>query len=233
MKRFYKDVTVTETADGFGVALDGKALRSPRKHKLVLPTRALAEALAAEWAEQGEKLATDAMRLMILVSTAIDHVAAQPGKVAAEAAKYAGTDLLCYRAEGPDSLVERERALWQKLLDWATDRFDAPLRVTAGVVPIDQPADSLKALRAVLDGLDAMTLGGVAALTSSCGSLILALAVWDGRLDAAAACEAALLHESFQTERWGEDAEAMVRRRRLEADIRAGARFLALLREAG
>lgn len=233
MKRFYKDVTVTEAADGFGVALDGKALRSPAKRPLVLPTRALAEALAAEWAEQGEALATEAMRLMTLVGTAIDHVAAQPDKVAQQAAKYAGTDLLCYRAERPDSLVQRERAVWQPLLDWATDRFDAPLRVTAGIVPVEQPADSLKALRAVLDGLDPLTLAGVAELTSSCGSLILALAVWDDRLDAAGACAAALLHENFQIERWGEDAEAMARRRQLEADIHAGGRFLALLRAEG
>ncbi len=170
------------------------------------------------------------MKLMALISTSIDLVADKRAEVAAEAATYAATDLLCYRAETPDRLVQRERAVWQPLLDWATDRFDAPLRVTAGVVPIEQPADSLKALRAVLDGFDILTLAGVADLTAACGSLILALAVWDGRLDAAGAYEATLLDESFQNERWGEDREAMVRRRRLEADIQAGALFLALLR---
>jgi chaperone required for assembly of F1-ATPase len=230
MKRFYKTVTVTESADGFGVALDDKTLRSPAKRALNLPSRALAEALAAEWDGQGEEIRPGTMKLMALVSTSIDLVADKRAEVAAEAASYAGTDLLCYRAEAPESLVQRERAMWQPLLDWATDRFDAPLRVTAGIVPIEQPADSLKALRAVLDGFDPLTLAAVADLTAACGSLILALAVWDGRLDAAGAYEATLLDESFQNERWGEDAEAMVRRRRLEADIQAGALFLALLR---
>jgi chaperone required for assembly of F1-ATPase len=230
MKRFYVDVTVTESSDGFGMALDGKELRSPAKRPLALPTRALAEALAMEWAAQGEAIRPDTMKLMALVSTARDLVAEQPAAIAAEAASYAATDLLCYRAEYPQSLVRRELLLWQPLLDWAANRFDAPLLVTAGVVPIEQPAGSLKALRLVLDGLDPFTLAAIADLTASCGSLILALALWDGRLDAAGAFEAAVLDERFQNERWGEDAEALVRRRRLEADIQTGARFLALLR---
>jgi chaperone required for assembly of F1-ATPase len=232
MKRFYKTVTVTEGAEGFGVALDGKTLRSPAKRALTLPTRPLAEALAEEWRSQEEEIRPDAMKLMALVSTAVDIVADKREQVAAEAANYAETDLLCYRAEDPETLVQRERALWQPLLDWATDRFDAPLRVTAGIMPVEQPAASLRALRAALDALDPLTLTGVADLTAACGSLVLALAVWDGRLDAAGAYEATLLDESFQNERWGADAEALERRRRLEADIRAGARFLALLRKA-
>lgn len=230
MKRFYQTVAVTEGDDGFGVTLDGKTLRSPGKAALALPSRALAAAVAAEWDAQGEAIKPDTMPLMALASTAIDLPAGKRDVVAAEAANYAGTDLLCYRAERPDSLVERERAVWQPLLDWAADRFDAPLRVTAGIVPVEQPADSLKALRAVLDGLDVPTLVAVADLTSCCGSLILALAIWDGRLDAAGAVAATELDEAHQNERWGEDAEALVRRRRVERDIRAGADFLRLLR---
>jgi chaperone required for assembly of F1-ATPase len=233
MKRFYQTVAVTEDAAGFGITLDGKTLRSPGKNALGLPTRALAEAVAAEWQEQGKEIKPDTMPLMALASTAIDLPAEKRDAVAAEAAKYAGTDLLCYRADAPDSLVQRERAAWQPLLDWAADRFDAPLRVTTGIVPVEQPADSLQALRAVLDGMDGPTLIGVVDLTGCCGSLILALALWDGRLDAAGAFEAVVLDESYQNERWGEDAEAMVRRRRLERDIRAGAEFLRLLRSEG
>ena len=233
MKRFYRDVTVTSAADGFGVALDGKELRSPAKRALTLPTRALAEALAAEWAGQGEEIRPDTMKLMALISTARDLVASKPAEIADEAARYAATDLLCYRAEHPQNLVRRENLLWQPLIDWAANRFDAPLLVTAGIVPIEQPASSLKALRLVLDGLDPFTLAAIADLTASCGSLILALALWDGRLDAAGAFEAAVLDENFQNESWGEDAEAMVRRHGLEADIQAGARFLGLLRAGG
>jgi chaperone required for assembly of F1-ATPase len=230
MKRFYTNITVTEQRDGFGVALDGKELRSPARRALALPTWALAEAVAAEWAAQGEDIRPDTMKLMALVSTARDLVAENPAAVAAEIAKYAATDLLCYRAEYPASLVRRETLLWQPLLDWAARRFGARLRATAGIVPIDQPADSLAALRAVLDGLDPFTLAAIADLTACCGSLILALALWDGRLDAPGAYEAAQLDESFQNESWGEDAEAAVRQRRLKDDIAAGARFLALLR---
>ncbi|MEA2755185.1 MAG: hypothetical protein QOJ54_1474 [Aliidongia sp.] len=230
MKRFYTNITVTEQRDGFGVALDGKELRSPARRALALPTRALAEALAAEWAGQGEEIRPDTMKLMALVSTARDLVAEKPAEIAAETAKYAATDLLCYRAEYPPSLVRRENLLWQPLLDWAALRFDAPLHATAGIVPIDQPAASLAALRAVLDGLDPFTLAAIADLTACCGSLILALALWDGRLDAAGAYEAALLDESFQNERWGEDAEAVVRQCRLKENVDAGVRFLALLR---
>jgi chaperone required for assembly of F1-ATPase len=230
MKRFYTNIAVTEQPDGFGVTLDGKELRSPARRALALPTRALAEALAAEWAAQGAEIRPDTMRLMALVSTARDLVAERPAAVAAETAKYAATDLLCYRAEYPASLVRRENLLWQPLLDWAALRFDAPLRVTAGIVPIDQPEASLNALRAVLDGLDPFTLAAIADLTACCGSLILALALWEGKLDAAGAYEAALLDESFQNERWGEDAEAAMRQGRLRDDIEAGVRFLALVR---
>jgi chaperone required for assembly of F1-ATPase len=230
MKRFYRDVTVSDLPGGFGLALDGKVLRTPARRALLLPTRALAEALAAEWADQGEDIRPDTMRLVALANTAFDLVADKSAEVADEAARYAGTDLLCYRAVAPESLVRREWTLWQPLLDWAADRFDAPLRVTAGIVPIEQPADSLKALRLVLDELDPLTLAAVADLTAACGSLILALALWDGRLDAAGAYEAAVLDENFQNERWGVDEEAMIRRHRLEADIQAGARFFALLR---
>lgn len=232
MKRFYQTVAVTEGSEGFGITLDGKTLRSPGKQPLNLPTRALAAAVAAEWEAQGEAIKPDTMPLMALASTAIDLPAGKREIVAADAANYAGTDLLCYRAERPESLVQRERAVWQPLLDWVTDRFDAPLRATAGIVPVEQPADSLKALRAVLDGLDTLTLVGVADLTACCGSLVLALALWDGRIDAAGAIAATELDESYQNERWGVDAEALVRRRRVERDIHAGADFLRLLRAA-
>ena len=230
MKRFYTDVTVIERPGGFAVGLDGQELRSPAKRALALPGRALAEAVAAEWAAQGPEIRPDTMKLMALVSTARDLVADKPAEIAAQTAKYAATDLLCYRALYPESLVRREHALWQPLLDWATHRFDAPLRVTAGIVPIEQPQGSLKALLRVLEAFDVLTLTAIAELTQRCGSLILALALWDRRLEAEAAYEAAILDEGFQNERWGEDTEAIARRRALDADIRAAAQFLALLR---
>jgi chaperone required for assembly of F1-ATPase len=230
MKRFYETVAVSEAAGGFGVLLDGKALRTPGKKPLVVPSRPLAQALAEEWAAQVHDIRPDTMHFMKLVSTALDHVTENAQAVAAEVAKYAGTDLLCHRAERPRELVEREGRIWQPLLDWAMLRFDAPLRVTTGILPAEQPADSLKALHAVLSSLDALTLTGVADLTGICGSLILALAIWDGRLDTAAAIEAVLLDETFQSEQWGEDTEAMQRRAHRTRELDAAARFLGLLR---
>jgi len=230
MKRFYKTVAVAPAAGGFGIELDGKALKTPAKGPLVLPTTSLAEAVAAEWAAQAETVQPHSMPLMKLASTALDRVAAHRLAVIEEAAGYAASDLLCYRAEGPENLVVREAQLWQPLLDWAMVRFDAPLAVTSGIVHVDQPEASLKALKAPLLALDAMTLTAVADLTAACGSLVIALAVWDGRLDAAGAAEATLIDETVQNERWGEDAEAKARREQLIADIHAAARFLALLK---
>jgi chaperone required for assembly of F1-ATPase len=229
MKRFYQTVAVVPVEGGFGIALDGKPLKTPAKGSLVLPTERLAAAIAAEWDAQAETVKPQTMRLMQLASTALDRVALHRLAVVEEAAGYAASDLLCYRAEGPDGLVAREAALWQPLLDWAMVRFDAPLVVTSGIVHVDQPEASLKALRAVLAEMDALTLTAVADLTAASGSLVVALAVWDGRLDGAGAAAAALIDETVQNERWGEDAEAKVRRDQLVADIHAAARFLTLL----
>jgi chaperone required for assembly of F1-ATPase len=228
VKRFYEAVTVAEAEGGFGILLDKHPLRTPAKRPLILP-RALAEALAAEWAAQSGAIRPSTMPLTKLASTAIDLVADKHEAVAEEAASYAGTDLLCYRADAPSALVERQARLWQPLLDWAALRFDAPLRVTVGVTPVPQPPGSLKALHTVLRRLDPLTLTVVADLTAVSGSLILALAVWEGEIDAEAGFATATLDESFQIERWGEDAEAAERRARQHRDFEAAARFLELL----
>jgi chaperone required for assembly of F1-ATPase len=230
MKRFYKTVATVAVDGGFGITLDGKALKTPAKAPLVLPTAALAQAIADEWDAQVDTIKPHRMRLMQLASTALDRVSIHQLAVVEEAAGYAASDLLCYRAEAPRELVAREAQLWQPLLDWAMVRFDAPLAVTSGIVHVDQPVASLKALRAVLLGLDPLALTAVADLTAACGSLVLALAVWDGRIDTDTAAAATLIDETVQNERWGEDHEAKDRRERLIADIHAAGRFLALLK---
>ena len=220
---------MTEAAGGFGVALDGKPVRTPAKHPLVLPSRAAAEAVAAEWAAQGEHVVPDAMGLTRLANTAIDRVASQPGAVAAETAKYAATDLLCYRAAEPAELAALQAALWQPVLDWAAARFGARLIVATGILPVEQPPESLAALARALAALDPFHLTAVADLTGLCGSLLLALAVAEGRLSPDSAIEAALADENYQTRRWGEDEEAAERRRRIARDIHVAARFAACL----
>jgi chaperone required for assembly of F1-ATPase len=231
MKRFYKDAEAVDSEGGCGIALDGRPVRTPGRQPLLLPNRALAEAIAEEWRSQGEVVKPEAMPLMRLAATSIDRVAAQREGVIDEVAGYAETDLVCYRAEGPAKLVARQQAVWQPLLDWATLRFDAPLRVTTGVVPQPQPPSSVAALRAAVAGLDTMALAALHAATTACGSLIIALALMEGRLDAADAWEASQLDETFQIETWGEDSEAAARREALRRDIEATARFMALLRQ--
>jgi len=135
VKRFYKQAMVTEDKQGFGVALDGRPVRTPAKHALAVPTHSLAAAIAAEWQAQGERVDPRALPLTRLASIARDLVAPRRSAVVAEIVKYAGTDLVCYRAEEPAALRDRQHAAWQPHIDWAAQRFGAPLGVTSGVLP--------------------------------------------------------------------------------------------------
>jgi len=215
---------------GFAVALDAKPIRTPAKERLVLPSRALAEAVAAEWHEQADKVRPDTMPLMRLASIALDIVAKRREGVVAEVAKYAETDLVCYRAPDQPALAARQQAAWQKLLDWVTLRFDAPLAVTAGIVPLPQSADALHAMRRAVAAYDLLTLTALHAATTACGSLVIALALVEGEIDAEEAFAASQLDETFQIEQWGEDAIQTSRRAALKRDILAAARFLDLAR---
>ena len=231
MKRLYKEAVAVAVAGGYGIALDGKPLLTPAKRPLVLPALPLAEAIAAEWQAQGDTVDPLAMPQMRLASIAIDLVMPRREEVLAELGKYAGTDLVCYRAEHPPELVARQHSVWQPLADWATLRFDAPLAVTAGIVPVAQPPATLHAFAAALAAYDPLRLTALHAATAACGSLVIALALIEGRLDAEAAFAAAQLDESFQIEAWGEDPEQAQRRRALAEEITAAAQFLVLLRD--
>jgi chaperone required for assembly of F1-ATPase len=214
---------------GHGVTLDGKPLRTPAKAPLVVPSRALAEAIAAEWQDQGADISVPSMPLTRLASAAIDLVAARRDTVIAETASYAGTDLVCYRASRPPELVRRQHAAWQPLLDWARDRYDAPLSVTTDIAPVAQPAASLTALHAAVAAHEAMRLAALRLATAAAGSLVIALALLERRLDAEAAFAAAELDESFQIENWGEDPDQAKRRAGLRDDLLLAERFMVLL----
>lgn len=231
LRRFYKAATLGELSGGFTVLLDGKQLKTPAGAPLVLAGRRLAEALVAEWEAQEGDIRPGRMPLMRLVSTAIDRVAVQRDPVVEEIAGYGGTDLLCYRVERPTELSRRQLALWQPLVDWATLHYDAPLSVTTGILPLAQPPAALAALRAAVGQLDSFALTGLHGAVTSGGSLILGLALLEGRVDAEVACEAAQLEETWQIEHWGEDEEMSRRRAAVRADIAAVARFLDLLRD--
>lgn len=219
MRRFYRVAGTVATADGHTVALDGKPVRTPGRLPLVLPTPALAEAIAAEWEAQEEEIRPDTMPLTRLANSAIDRVQGQRPAMIERIAAYAASDLLCYRAESPADLVARQEAAWQPLLDWMADRHGARLRVGSGIKPIEQPPEALRAATVAVARFDGFPLAALHVATVSCGSLVIALALADGRVDAAAAWEASLLDELYQAGRWGEEAEATRRRAGIRAEI--------------
>jgi chaperone required for assembly of F1-ATPase len=229
MKRVYKSVETRQSGDGWGVALDGRTLRTPARHVLTVPSERLAAAIAAEWDAQQTEIQPHTMPLTRLAATAIDHTAGKRAEIVADVAKYAETDLVCYRADHPPALAARQAATWQPLIDWAAGRYDAGLAVTTGIVPTAQSPASLKAFAAAVAALDDFRLTALQAATGTCGSLVIALALLEGRLDAEAAFAASQLDETFQIEAWGEDDEAAARRHALAADIAAAAKFLELL----
>ena len=229
MRRVYTKVETRWVGRLWGITLDGKPVRTPAKTELAVPSETLAAAIAAEWDAQQEDIRPATMPLLRLAATAIDRTAAQRDLVVAETAGYAGTDLVCYRALSPPALAARQHAVWQPLIDWAATRYDAALAVTTGIVPAMQPAAVLRAFAAAVAAQDDFRLTALHSLTAASGSLVIALAILEGRLDAEAAFAASQLDETFQIETWGEDAEAAARRHALAADIAAAARFIALL----
>jgi chaperone required for assembly of F1-ATPase len=231
-RRLYADVDVLPApSGGYVVALDGGPAVTPEGRELALPNQSLARAAADEWRAQAETIDFESMPMTRLAFTALDRVGGARQGVIGQALKYAGTDLLCYRAETSEDLASRQHELWQPLLDWAAGALGAPLRVTQGVSPVAQPEASLSALGDAARALDDMELAALSAVTAASGSLIVALALLAGRIGADEAFEVSQVDETFQISRWGEDAEAEEQRRRLKADIRAAADFLGLLRE--
>jgi chaperone required for assembly of F1-ATPase len=230
MKRLYKSAGTVPAAGGHGVVLDGRLVKTPGKRDLVVPSAALAAAVAEEWDAQQGEIRRETMPLTRLAGAAIDRSAAQREAIVRQVAHYAGTDLVCYRASHPPALSARQQAVWQPLIDWAAERYDAPLMITNGVIPASQPAASLAAFAAAVAGQDDYALTALHAATAACGSLVIALALLEGRVDAGQAFATSQLDESFQIEAWGEDVEQARRRAALAADIEAAARFMALLR---
>jgi chaperone required for assembly of F1-ATPase len=196
----------------------------------VLPTEALAAAIAEEWQVQGDKIEPHTMPLMQLAATAIDRLADDRVGLVAETAGYGSSDLVCYRVEEPPVLVRRQAEAWQPLVAWAAERYDVALNVTVGIVAVEQPPHALGTFRRVLEACDLYALTALAAMTGSAGSLVIALALAEGRLGADEAADAALLDELFQAEKWGSDPEAERRRAAIRADLQAAKRFHTLSR---
>lgn len=233
MKRFYKQAGSAGVEGGHGVLLDGRPVRTPARAQLVVPSAALAAAVAEEWQAQGETVEPRTMPLMRLVATALDRVAAERERVEADLVAFGASDLLCYRTDSPAELGQRQTALWQPPLDWAARTLDAPLVVTTGLVAVAQPEAAVSALARHLGRLPALELMVVHAVTVATGSLVLGLALHAGEIDAGAAFEAGLVDELYNLEVWGEDPGGRARLDALREELAQAERLLLLLRQDG
>jgi chaperone required for assembly of F1-ATPase len=231
LKRFYKQAAAAPVSDGaaFAVHLDGKPVRTPGRAPLHLPTAGLADAVAAEWEAQVETIKPAFMPLTQLASTTLDWVQPQAKAIAAEIARYGETDLVCYRAETPARLIERQHAVWSPLLAWLEQIHGAKLISTAGIQPIPQPADALAAIQNAVAAVESFRLAALSNTTSVTGSVVIGLALNAGHITAEQAADAAHIDEQFQMEQWGADAEAEERLARLRWELGAVECFLALL----
>jgi chaperone required for assembly of F1-ATPase len=230
MRRFYTNVTVEARGAAFAVLLDDKPLLTPARFPLLAPTAALAEGVADEWRRQGEKLAVAAMPLTQLLNTALDRVPGRRREIVGEIAAYGATDLLCYRATHPAELVARQGAAWNPLLDWLAARHGARLAPGSGIAIVAQDPAALARIDAAVSAFDDCPLAALHLATGALGSVVLGLALAEGRLDARAAHAASLVDESYQIEKWGRDSEAAARIDRLYADIASATHFMALSR---
>jgi chaperone required for assembly of F1-ATPase len=221
-KRFYKDVSVGETAGEHSILLDGRPVKTPAKRSLTLPTRAAAELVAAEWDAQKEVIDPVKMPLTRLVNSALDGVAAELDAVFDDIVNYAGTDLLCYRADTPGSLVDAQAAKWDPVLYWAAEELGARFILAQGVIHQEQPQPAVAAFREALrKHRTPLALAALHTITTLTGSALLALAFAEGRLDAEQAWHAAHADEDWNIEQWGSDAEAEGRRAARWADMKA------------
>lgn len=230
MKRFYKDVTIEAADGGFGVRLDGRAIRTVGGRPQVVPSQALAEAMAAEWERQGPEIDPALFLYRDMADYAIDVVAGDPASVIGEILPYAETDTLCYRAEPDEAFAARQRLMWEPLLAGAEARLGAKFVRVSGIMHKPQPPETLARLRAELETLDAFALAALRNTASLAASLILGLAALEPQADLDALWDAANLEEDWQAELWGKDAEAMERRERRAGAFAAAARFAGLAR---
>ena len=223
-KRFYDAVSVVREGDAWTVALDARPVRTPGRRPLAAPAEALAETLAEEWRAQDERIDPMTMPLTRLLNPALDGVATAMEEVREDILRFAGSDLVCYRAGDPAGLVRRQRERWDPVLDWAQDRLGARFDLAEGVMFIPQPKAALDAVQRRLEcAIRPETLAALHVVTTLTGSALVALALDDAAITPDEAWAAAHVDEDWNIEQWGEDAEALERRaqRRREFDAAA------------
>ena len=211
MKRFYKKVEVNSTDEGFLITLDAKALLSPGKSVLVLPTKALADAIADEWVNQEINIIPSTMPFMTLSATAIDRVRPRPDDTIDEILNFLQTDLLCYRAEEPEALVFEQDQLRKPLLNWCEGLIGSAFNVTSGIMPVMQAHKLISSAQRILKSYNEFELLGLHQFTSISGSAVIGLSLLEHQIELEAACQAAFVDDYFQINNWGEDTEASLR----------------------
>ncbi|MBC8049046.1 MAG: ATPase [Chitinophagales bacterium] len=228
IKRFYREASVGEEGGLWRVLLDGKAMRTPAKAMLAVKSRALAEAIAAEWAGQGKLIAPAIMYLTRFANTAIDRVQGAEAAVRDDLLAYAGGDLVLYRVEGPEALRSRQDAAWNPPLQWAREALQAEFRIAGGIRAVEQPAESIERLRAFFAPFDTFALTALHVMTTMTGSALLTAAHAADTMDLPAVWAAAHVDEDWQIGKWGEDDEAVARRARRWREMQAAAHLLRL-----
>ncbi|MBB3809807.1 ATP12 family chaperone protein [Pseudochelatococcus contaminans] len=231
-KRFYKAVEAPLRDGVHPLLLDGRPARTPARNPLAAPHPAIADVMVSEWQNQDDVIDPATMPMTRLLNANIDGVTLARDAVVDEIVRYAGSDLLCYRAGFPDRLVERQAALWDPVLAWARDELGARFVLSEGVMFVDQPLTSIEAVRAAVARQSSPhVIGGLHVLTSLAGSLLIALAVASGHMVVEEAWHAAHVDEDVQSEIWGIDEEAKTRRDARFAEFNAAATLVRALWE--
>lgn len=231
-KRFYTAVEVAQVDGGYTVRLDGRTIKTPARRPLLVPAQTVARAMASEWEAQSERIDPATMPMTRLVNTVIDGIAETADETRSDLARYVETDLLFYRVEGPERLVARQQAIWDPMLKGAEASLGRRFLLGEGVMHVAQPAESIAAFRRRLEAVtDPFAIAALHQMTTLTGSALIAFAILEGRLDAAAAWSAAHLDEDWNIELWGGDEEASARRSARFEDMRIAADLLAAVCE--
>lgn len=230
-KRFWTDVDIVPVDGGYGVALDGRAVKTPAKSRLVMPSESLAGKVAEEWRAIAGEIDPAVLHYTRLCNASIDKVVPQYDDIVVMLAAYGETDLLCHRAESPDGLIKRQSEVWDPILRWARQSHRLLFTIVVGILPGDQPGESVEKLAEWLRKANNFELMALHDLTTISGSIVLARAVSDGFLDPQSAWAASRLDEVWQAEHWGQDSQAVQAARLKEAEFMRAADMLSMLRE--
>jgi chaperone required for assembly of F1-ATPase len=229
-KRFYGKAAVARHEIGYAVELDGRGIKTPKRTALNVPTEALAAAIAAEWNALGELIDPEQLPLTKIANTAIDGVTGREGEIHDDIVRYIGNDLLFYRADIPQELVDRQAEAWNPVLDWFAETFQATFKSTVGIMPIEQNFVSVAKAASALTNETAMSLAPLHVITTLTGSALLAIAHLRGRLTADQVWQATHIDEDWQIEQWGSDDEAEERRVKRRTELQSAVDFLVMLR---